>query len=323
MAVRTEGLSKRFGHVHALRDLDLEVAPGEVVGFLGPNGAGKTTTLRLLLGLLRPTGGRAEIFGLDSQRQTVEAHRRLAYVPGEANLWPSLTGEETLHLLGRVQGRVDPAYRDDLINRFDFDSSKKVRAYSKGNRQKLILIGALMCRPDLLLLDEPTSGLDPLMEQAFRTCVREAKERGQAVFLSSHILSEVEALCDRVGILRAGRLVETGTLAELRHLSALTVEATFDGTVPDLSGVAGVSGVQIEGRVLRCQVRGSVEALLTVLANAGVHQLLSREPSLEELFLAHYGANADTPDAGTATVNRPVNSADPKANNPNEMSRVG
>ena len=323
VAVRTEGLSKRFGHVHALRDLDLEVAPGEVVGFLGPNGAGKTTTLRLLLGLLRPTGGRAEIFGLDSQRQTVEAHRRLAYVPGEANLWPSLTGEETLHLLGRVQGRVDPAYRDDLINRFDFDSSKKVRAYSKGNRQKLILIGALMCRPDLLLLDEPTSGLDPLMEQAFRTCVREAKERGQAVFLSSHILSEVEALCDRVGILRAGRLVETGTLAELRHLSALTVEATFDGTVPDLSGVAGVSGVQIEGRVLRCQVRGSVEALLTVLANAGVHQLLSREPSLEELFLAHYGANADTPDAGTATVNRPVNSADPKANNPNEMSRVG
>ncbi len=312
-ALRTEGLSKRFGDVWALRDLDLEVAPGEVVGYLGPNGAGKTTTLRLLLGLLRPTAGRAEIFGLDSERQTVEAHRRLAYVPGEASLWPSLTGEETLHLLGRVQGHVDPAYRDELVDRFAFDPSKKVRAYSKGNRQKLILIAALMCRPDLLLLDEPTSGLDPLMEQAFRTCVREAKERGQAVFLSSHILSEVEAVCDRVGILRAGRLVETGTLAELRHLSALTVEATFEGPAPDVSRVPGVSGAHVEGRVLECQVRGSVEPLLTVLASAGVHQLLSREPSLEELFLAHYGATAEP---GTATD-------EPGTGTASEFSRVG
>jgi ABC-2 type transport system ATP-binding protein len=290
------GLSKRYGTVDALRDLDLEVAEGEVVGYLGPNGAGKTTTIRLLLGLIRPTSGRAEIFGLDCQRQTVEAHRRLAYVAGEANLWPSLTGGETLHLLGRVQGRVHEVYRDELIGRFDFDPSKKVRAYSKGNRQKLILIAALMTRPDLLVLDEPTNGLDPLMEQAFRHSIHEARERGQTVFLSSHILSEVEALCDRVGILRDGVLVDMGTLAEMRHLSALTVEATFDGSVPDISGVPGVSSVETEGRVVRCQVRGTVEPLLKVLAASGVQELLSREPSLEELFLAHYGTGAELED---------------------------
>ena len=184
-------------------------------------------------------GGRAEIFGLDCQSRSVDAHRHLAYVPGEANLWPSLTGAETLHLLGRVQGQVDEAYRDELVARFDLDPSKKVRAYSKGNRQKVVLIAALMARPDLLVLDEPTSGLDPLMEQAFRRCIHEAKERGQTVFLSSHIMSEVEALCDQVGILRDGRLVEMGSLAEMRHLSALTVEATFGDEVPDLSRSPG------------------------------------------------------------------------------------
>jgi ABC-2 type transport system ATP-binding protein len=289
-AIRTEGLTKRYGQVDVLNDLNLEVPVGEVLGYLGPNGAGKTTTIRLLLGLIHPSGGHSSIFGLDSQRQTVDAHRRLAYVPGEANVWPSLTGAETLHLLGQVQGQVDAAYRDELITRFDLDTSKKVRAYSKGNRQKLILIAGLMARADLLLLDEPTSGLDPLMEQAFRQSVFEAKERGQTVFLSSHILSEVEALCDRVGILRNGVLVEMGTLAEMRHLSSLTVEATFDGSVPDLTRVPGVSSVQINGRVVRCQVQGTVEPLLKVLANSGVHELLSREPSLEELFLAHYGA---------------------------------
>jgi len=292
-AIRTEGLSKRYGSMDALAGLDLEVQPGEVVGYLGPNGAGKTTTIRLLLGLIRPSAGRGEIFGLDCQHQAVQAHRRLSYVAGEANLWPSLTGAETLHLLGRIQGRVDEAYRDELTERFDLDAAKKVRAYSKGNRQKLILIGALMCRPDLLMLDEPTSGLDPLMEQAFRHSVQEAKDRGQTVFLSSHILSEVEALCDRVGILRSGRLVEMGTMAQLRHLSALTVEATFETTVPDLSKVEGVTAVQVDGRVVRCQVHGSVEPLLKVLAGSGVQGLLSREPSLEELFLAHYGSSTD------------------------------
>lgn len=299
MAIRAEALTKRYGGVAALDHLDLEVSPGEVVGFLGPNGAGKTTTIRLLLGLIRPTGGRSEIFGLDCERQSVEAHRRLAFVAGEANLWPSLTGAETLHLLGRVQGQVDEVYRDALIERFELDPSKKVRAYSKGNRQKVILIAALMVRPDLLVLDEPTTGLDPLMEQAFRRSIGEARERGQTVFLSSHIMSEVEALCDRVGILRQGKLVEIGTLAQLRHLSALSVEATFDGSVPDLSGVHGVTAVTTNGRIVRCQVRGSVEPLLKVLAAAGVTQLLSREPSLEELFLAQYGEDGPIEEAQT------------------------
>ena len=294
-AIRIEGLTKYYGPVVGVEDLTLEVARGEVFGFLGANGAGKTTTIRLVLGLLRPTSGRAEIFGLDSQRRAVDAHRRLAYVPGETSLWPGLTGEETLHLLGRVHGSVDAAYRDRLIERFEFEPSKKVRAYSKGNRQKLMLIAAFMCRPDLLILDEPTAGLDPLMEQAFRQCVAEARGEGQSVFLSSHILSEVEALCDRVAILRAGELVEIGTLAEMRHLSALSVEATFDGTPPDLTRVPGVTGVTVEGNRVRCQVHGSVEPLLKVLAAAGVHELLSREPSLEELFLAHYGPGTNVP----------------------------
>jgi len=292
-AIRTEALTKHYGSVIALRDLDLEVGQGEVLGFLGPNGAGKTTTIRLLLGLIRPSGGRAEIFGLDCQHNTVEAHRRVAYVAGEANLWPSLTGAETLHLLGRVQGRVDPAYRDELLARFEFDPSKKVRAYSKGNRQKLLLIAALMSRADLLIMDEPTNGLDPLMEQAFRHSVHEAKERGQTVFLSSHILSEVEALCDRVGILRAGVLVDLGTLAQMRHLAALSVEVTFEGPVPDLTGVDGVIAVEVDGSVVRCQVSGSIKPLLEKLASADVRELLSREPSLEELFLAHYGSGPE------------------------------
>src|SRR6516165_11027993 len=264
-AILAEGLAKRFGAFQALAGLDLEVQAGEVFGYLGPNGAGKTTTIRLLLGLLRPTSGRAEIFGLDTQTETVAAHRRLAYVGGETSLWPALTGAETLHLLGRVQGRADPAYRDELTERFAFDPSKKVRSYSKGNRQKLALIAGLASRADLLLLDEPTSGLDPIMEREFRRCVTEAKAAGQAVLLSSHILSEVEALCDRVAILRAGRLVEAGTLAELRHLSALSVEAAFAGTPPDLSLVPGVSDVEVEGSRVRLQVLGPVEPLLEAL----------------------------------------------------------
>jgi ABC-2 type transport system ATP-binding protein len=299
-AISTFELSKDFGAAKALRDLDFHVDEGEIVGCLGPNGAGKTTLIRLLLGLLIPTKGRAEIFGLDAHRRTVDAHRRLAYVAGEANLWPTLTGAETLHLLGQVQGQVDLAYRDVLIERFELDSSKKVRALSKGNRQKVVLVAALMTRADLLILDEPTSGLDPLMEQAFRLCISEARERGQSVLLSSHILSEVEALCDRIGILRAGVLVEMGTMAEMRHLSALTVEVTFDGAVPDVAGIAGVSMVEVLGSTLQCQVRGAVGPLLEALAGTGVRELLSREPSLEELFLAHYG---DTPHEESGTSN--------------------
>jgi ABC-2 type transport system ATP-binding protein len=301
-ALRTSGLTKHYGSTVALHDLDLEVAPGEVLGFLGPNGAGKTTAIRLVLGMLRPTAGRAEVFGLDAHRDTVAAHARLAYVPGEANLWPNLTGAETMHLLGRSQGSVDAAYRDELIERFALDPSKKVRAYSKGNRQKVVLIAALMSRAELLLLDEPTSGLDPLMEVEFRRAVHEAKQRGQAVFLSSHILSEVEALCDRVGILRAGELVEVGAMEQLRHLSALTVEITFAGAVPDLSAVPGVGALSREDDTLRCEVRGSVEPLLAALQGVPVTKLISREPSLEELFLAHYGPAPDGSAAGSATV---------------------
>jgi ABC-2 type transport system ATP-binding protein len=288
-AIRTEGLAKSFGGVAALRPLNLTVDEGEVLGYLGPNGAGKTTTIRCLLGMIRASAGRAEIFGVDAQANPARAHRRLAYVPGEANLWPGLTGHQTLHVLGRVQARADTAYRDELIERFHLDPSKRVRAYSKGNRQKVLLIAALSARADLLILDEPTTGLDPLMAGAFRDCVADARARGQAVFLSSHILSEVEALSDRVAILREGQLVELGTLAEMRHLSALSIEATFDTVPPDLSRIPGVTVVGVDGNHLRCQVVGSVEPLLGVLAAAGVHQLLSREPSLEELFLAHYG----------------------------------
>jgi ABC-2 type transport system ATP-binding protein len=289
-AIRTEQLSKTYGKTPALVSLDLEVPKGEVLGYLGPNGAGKTTTIRLLLGLIKPTSGRAEIFGIDTERDPVVAHKRVAYVPGEVNLWPSLTGMESLYLLGRIHGAVDISYRDELIERFDLDPSKKVRAYSKGNRQKLILIAGLMTRADLLLLDEPTAGLDPLMERAFRECIAEAKENGQTVFLSSHILSEVEALCDRIAILRAGQLVEVGTLEQMRHLTALQVEAHMDGRVPDISKVPGVRDVVVDGKRIRCQVTGSMEPLLKVLAKAGVKQLTSREPSLEELFLAHYGS---------------------------------
>ena len=294
--MRAVGLGKRYGAADALRDLDLEVARGEVLGYLGPNGAGKTTTIRLFLGLIRPTAGRAELFGLDAQRDAVKIHRRVAYVPGEAALWPSLTGAETLHLLGRVHGDVDDAYLRELVELFDFDPSKKVRAYSKGNRQKINLIAAFAARADLLILDEPTAGLDPLMEQVFRRCVRRAKDNGQTLFLSSHILSEVEAVCDRIGILRAGTLVELGTLESMKHLSAVSVEAVFDGTPPDVSRVPGVRGVEVQDHRLRCQVTGPIAPLVEALAGTGVQELLSREPSLEELFLAHYGRQEEDSD---------------------------
>ena len=230
--IRTEKLSKRYRTTVALDGLDLQVNEGEVYGYLGPNGAGKTTTIRLLLGLHRPSAGRAEVFGLDCWRDPVAAHRQVAYVPGESALWPSMTAEETLEFLARLRGGVDRVYQRQLVEMFRLDLSTKIRALSKGNRQKVQLIAALASRAGLLLLDEPTGGLDPLMERAFRDCVAEARQRGQTVFLSSHVLTEVEAVCDRVGILRAGRLVDQGTLAQLRHLQAQTLEVTFDGAPP-------------------------------------------------------------------------------------------
>ena len=238
--IHTEGLSKRYGATLALDGLDLTVNEGEVYGYLGPNGSGKTTTIRLLLGLHRPGAGRARLFGIDAWSDPVQAHRRVAYVAGEPFLWPTLTGAETLEFLARLHGGTDVAYRESLVERFQLDGDKKVRAMSKGNRQKVQLIAALATRAELLLLDEPTSGLDPLMEVVFRECVKEAEQRGQTIFLSSHILSEVEALCDRVGILREGRLVDEGTLAQLRHLAAQTVEVTFAGTAPALPTLPGV-----------------------------------------------------------------------------------
>jgi ABC-2 type transport system ATP-binding protein len=287
-AIRTEGLCKRYGDTVALDALDLTVAEGEVYGYLGPNGAGKTTTIRLLLGLHRPSAGRGELFGIDAWRDPVAAHRRVAYVAGEPFLWPALTSEETLDFLARLHGGTDLAYRGVLVERFQLDTRRKVRALSKGNRQKVQLIAALATCADLLLLDEPTSGLDPLMEMAFRDCVKEARERGQTVFLSSHILSEVEALCDRVGILRNGRLVDQGTLQELRHLAAQTVEVTFVGGAPELAPLPGVQVQSAGPNALRFEVSGSVGPLIAALAGHPVATLTSREPSLEEIFLHHY-----------------------------------
>jgi len=290
--IQAEGLTKRYGETLALDGLDLSIEPGEVYGYLGPNGAGKTTTIRLLLGIHRPTRGRAELFGIDAWADPVEAHRRAAYVSGEPFLWPGMTGAETIEFLARLHGGTDRAYRDELVQRFELDTKKKVRALSKGNRQKVQLVAALATRADLLVLDEPTSGLDPLMEMAFRECIREAKERGQAVFLSSHILSEVEALCDRVGILREGRLVDQGTLAELRHLSTQTVEVTFSDRVPQLPPLPGVQVNQAGPNALRFEVSGSVGPVINALAGHPVTALVSREPSLEEIFMHHYDGNA-------------------------------
>jgi ABC-2 type transport system ATP-binding protein len=295
--IATQGLSKRYGATLALESLDLEVTAGEVYGYLGPNGSGKTTTIRLLLGLHRATAGRAQLFGLDAWRDAVPAHRRLAYVAGEPSLWPALTASETLAYLARLHGGTDPACERQLADRFQLDADKRVRALSKGNRQKVQLVAAFAARADLLILDEPTAGLDPLMEMAFRETVQEAKDRGATVFLSSHILSEVEALCDRVGILRSGRLVDQGTLAELRHLGAQTIEVSFAGAAPQLDPLPGVKVARAGPNALRCEVSGSVGPLIAALGAHQVIALTSREPSLEEIFLHHY----DSSDGGAGS----------------------
>jgi len=292
-AVRTEGLTKRFGITAAVDRLDLEVRPGEVFGFLGPNGAGKSTTIRLLLGFLRATSGRALIFGTDAA-DAVAAHRHLAYVPADVALWPNLTGAETLALLGNL-GSVgtDRAYRAELVERFGLQVNRRCGTYSTGNRQKVALIAAFATRAPLLVLDEPTSGLDPLMEQEFRICVRAAADRGQTVFLSSHHLAEVEAVCDRVGILRAGRLVEVAGLPELRRLRVTEVTATFSGALPDLKELADLPGVHAADRTspssMTLRLGGPPGPALRGLATAGLVSLQVHEPSLEEIFLGYYG----------------------------------
>jgi polyether ionophore transport system ATP-binding protein len=286
--IETKGLTKRYGKTAALDELDISVQKGEILGYLGPNGAGKTTTIRLLLGLIKPTHGEALLFGQSAWHDPATLHKKIAYVPGETSYWPSMTGAETLRFLANIHGSVDADYQNELIKKFEFDPNKKVRNYSKGNRQKIALIAALASRAELLIFDEPTSGLDPVMAKVFRDEVLHAKKNGQTVFLSSHILEEVEELCDRVAVLRSGKLVELGTLDELRHLSALTIEATFPSAPPDVSRVKNVSNVEVHGKHLRCSVNGSVTELLEVVAKAKPTTFLSRKPSLEELFLALY-----------------------------------
>jgi len=288
-AISVSGLVKTFGRTRALDGLDLTVETGEVHGFLGPNGAGKTTTLRILLGLLRATAGTATLLGGDPWHDATALHRRLAYVPGDVTLWPNLTGGEVIDLLGRLRGGLDPKRRASLLERFDLDPTKKGRAYSKGNRQKVALIAALASDVELLLLDEPTSGLDPLMEEMFRECIEEERRAGRTVLLSSHILAEVEALCDRVSIIRAGRTVETGTLAQLRHLTRTSVSAELAGIPNGLAELPGVHDLHVDGNRVRCQVdTDKLDALLKALAAAGVRSLTSQPPTLEELFLRHY-----------------------------------
>jgi ABC-2 type transport system ATP-binding protein len=294
-AIDVEGLIKRFGAVTALDELDLRVATGEVHGFLGPNGAGKTTTIRVLLGLMRADGGSARLLGGDPWADATALHRRLAYVPGDVTFWPSLTGGEVIDLLGRLRGGLDRKRRDDLVERFELDPRKKGRAYSKGNRQKVALVAALASDVELLILDEPTSGLDPLMEEVFREVILEEKRRGdRTVLLSSHILSEVEALCDRLTIIRAGRAVETGTLADLRHLTRTTIRAELTGPVNGLAAITGVHDLKTEdGRVAFDVDADALEPALKSLVEAGVRSLVSQPPSLEELFLRHYTRNAE------------------------------
>jgi ABC-2 type transport system ATP-binding protein len=291
-AIRTSGLTKHYGRTVALDALDLTVQPGEAFGFLGPNGAGKSTTIRLLLGMLRPTSGRAQILGDDSA-DVEQAHRHLAYVPADVVLWPFLTGAESLELLANVGPAVDRGYRAELIERFDLDVDKRGRAYSSGNRQKVALVAAFATRAPVLILDEPTSGLDPLMEQQFRQCVAEAVGRGQTVFLSSHQLAEVEAVCSRVGILRRGRLVEVAGLADLRRLHRTELDVGFAGSVPDLSRVPGVRSVRtVAPARLVLTLDGAPGPALRAIAAADVTSIDVREPTLEEIFLAYYGDGA-------------------------------
>jgi ABC-2 type transport system ATP-binding protein len=293
-AIAVTGLVKRFGSFRALDGLDLRVAHGEIHGFLGPNGSGKSTTIRVLLGMLRHDGGTARLLGGDPWRDAVDLHRRLAYVPGDVNLWPKLTGGEIIDVLGRLRGDLDARRRDELLDRFELDPTKKARTYSKGNRQKVGLVAALASTAELLMLDEPTSGLDPLMEAVFQECIREARDAGRTVLLSSHILAEVEALCDRVSIIRNGRTVESGTLDELRHTSHTTITATTSRPV-DLGGLDGVHDVGVEHGRLHVDVDNDQLALvLDRLAAGGVTAITCTPPTLEQLFLRHYDETDDS-----------------------------
>src|SRR5689334_2913311 len=288
-AIQVHDLRKTFGHTVALDGLDLEVSTGEIHGFLGPNGAGKSTTIRILLGLLRSDGGAATLLGGDPWRDVESLHRRLAYVPGDVTLWPNLSGGEVIDLLGRLRGGLDEQRRAELLERFELDPTKKGRTYSKGNRQKVALVAALASDVELLILDEPTSGLDPLMEAVFREVITEEKGNGRTVLLSSHILSEVEALCDRVSIIRNGRTVETGTLNELRHLTRTSINAELATAPTGLEQLPGVHDLSVRDATVKFEVDTSeLDAVLKHLSAAGIRSLTSQPPTLEELFLRHY-----------------------------------
>ncbi|GAA1083805.1 ABC transporter ATP-binding protein [Nocardiopsis metallicus] len=288
--IEVRGLDKRFGRFQALDKLDLTVRPGQVAGFLGPNGSGKSTTIRVLLGLLRADSGSVRLLGGDPWKEAVTLHRRLAYVPGDVSLWSNLTGGQAIDLLGRLRGGLDTRRKKAFLERFELDPTKKARTYSKGNRQKVALVAALASNAELLILDEPTSGLDPLMETVFTECVREVKEEGRTVLLSSHILSEVEKLCDTVTIIRQGRTVESGTLAELRHLTRSTVHAEVERDPSGLSSLPGVHDFEAEGHRVSFAVDNQrIGDVLSEVTALGVRSLVSNPPSLEELFMRHYG----------------------------------
>jgi ABC-2 type transport system ATP-binding protein len=287
--ISVTGLHKWFGQTHALDALDLQVQAGEVHGFLGPNGAGKSTTVRVLLGLLRADGGQVRLLDGDPWRDTATLHRRIAYVPGEINLWPNLSGGEVIDLFGRLRGDLNKKRRDQLLERFELDPRKKGRSYSKGNRQKVAIVAALASDAELLILDEPTTGLDPVMEAEFQRTVQEIKAEGRTVLLSSHILSEVEALCDRVTIIRAGRAVETGTLEDLRHLTRTSVTAVLSGDPVDFQAGPDVHDLIVDGNKISFSIESdAMNGVLKVLTDYGVESLKAEPPTLEELFLRHY-----------------------------------
>ena len=297
--LKTSNLTKRFGKFKALDGVNIEVEKGEVFGFIGPNGAGKSTTIRVLLGILKATDGEVEIFGMDAWKDAVEIHKRIAYVPGDVNLWPNLTGGEVIDLFVKLRGGNNAGRREELIKKFDLDPSKKCRTYSKGNRQKVALVAAFSSDADLYILDEPTSGLDPLMEMVFQECVLDAKKQGKSVILSSHILSEVEKLCDKVGIIRQGKIIETGTLSELRHLTRTRMVVETKQPVPALSEQEGIYELERKGQPLAFQVdTEKMDTVISYISQFGVTRMESTPLTLEDLFMRHYGVEETTPSAG-------------------------
>ncbi|AXI07803.1 ATP-binding cassette domain-containing protein [Oceanobacillus sp. 143] len=297
MSVLTaKNLSKQFGNFTALDGVDMELHSGEVYGFIGPNGAGKSTTIRILLGMLKATAGEAQIFGKDVWKDAVNIHKRIAYVPGDVNLWPNLTGGEVIDLFMKMRGTTNHARREELIERFNFDPSKKSRTYSKGNRQKVALIAAFASDADLYILDEPTSGLDPLMERIFQECVMDVKEQGKTVLLSSHILSEVEKLCDRVAIIRGGKIIEKGTLDELRYLTRTNLTIQTKESITELYEMKGIYNIEKKGMEVSFQLdTDEMDSLIRYISQFGIVKLESAPPTLEDLFMRHYQGREHTP----------------------------